>query len=453
MTIQLVQQQPATRKALPPGPKGNWLTGSLFQFRRDMLAFLTTCARDFGDICSFRLGYRQHVLINDPEWIHKVLVTDNNQYVRPYNYLFLQSSIGNGLLLNEGKSWMRQRRLMQPLFLKKMLGGYAESAVRITQKFIQRWQDGESRDLHADMMRLTLLIVADVIIGIEVDNDADIVERTLDAVMDDYKFRLETGLNLPTWIPISQNRRLRSTLSELNKLIDARIASRRAHPGEHDDVLSRLMQAQDEDRQSMSDELLRDEVITMLFAGHETTANTLSWTFGLLAQHPDIEAQTVSEIQQQLGGEIPRANDLERLSFTQRVLLESMRLYPTAYLLGRKARQEVQIGDYHLPDGVTVFMSQWVTHRDERYFPQAEQFRPQRWENGTQSLPEQAYFPFGAGPRLCIGKDFGMMEAMLILATVLPKFRFSPVENKMPTPWPSVTLRPQEGVKVTIHKR
>ncbi len=454
MTTNAIQRQTTPRhNTVPPGPKGHWLLGCIPAFRRDMLSFLTNCAREYGDVCSFHLGPRRHILVNHPSLIHRILVTDNNKYVRPYNYQFLRSSIGNGLLLNEGKSWMRQRRLMQPQFLRQRLAGYADSAVRITREFSKDWQPGETRDLHTDMMRLTLRIVANVILNIEVDRDAEVVERVLEEVLNDYKFRLETGLNLPLWIPTRGHNRLRKALADLDQLVYRRIAERREHPNKHDDLLSRLVKSHDEGQSGMTSEQLRDEVVTMLFAGHETTANTLTWTFNLLAQHPQVGEQVAEEMSRELGKRDPAAADLDKLKFTEQVLLESMRLYPTAYLLGRKPTEEVQIGDYQIPAGVTIFLSQWVLQRDGRFFDEPEEFQPQRWAEGSRGLPERAYFPFGAGPRLCIGKDFGMMESLLILSALLTCYGFDLVDNQPPTPWPSVTLRPRDGLKVIVRTR
>lgn len=303
------------------------------------------------------------------------------------------------------------------------------------------------------MMRLTLQVISRVILGVDTDTDAETVECALDVLMMDYKFRFETGVSLPRWLPTPGNWRVRRAILDLRGVIGRMIDHRRANPGERDDLLSRLVAAHDRGEVGMSDKQMRYELLTMLLAGHETTANTLTWTFDLLARHPEAERELVRQQREVLGDRPPAARDLDRLTITEHVLLESMRLYPTAYLIGREAVEGVEVGGFRLPAGSTLLMSQWVTHRDPRFFSRPDEFLPRRWAEGPRGLPRQAYFPFGAGPRLCIGSQFAMMEATAILAAILPRFHLRLAGSAPVAPWPSVTLRPRDGLRVVVERR
>jgi cytochrome P450 len=441
---------------LPPGPRGNWLLGSLPEFRRDMLGFYERCARTYGDVSSFGLGPgRRLCLLRHPDHIEHLLTTAAKDFgKRTYVLNLLLPVLGNGLLTSEGDFWLRQRRLMQPAFQRQRIAGYGQSMVDRTLRMLDRWRDGETRDLHADMMRLTVEIAGETLFGADVAADAEEVGEVLDVVMHNFLARWESPLPLPAWIPTPTNLRLRRAIRRLDRVVYRIIRQRRASTRESDDLLSLLLRAHDEGGGSMTDRQLRDEATTLFLAGHETTANALSWTWYLLASHPEAEAKLHAELSAALQGRPPTVADLPRLPYCEHVLLESMRLYPPAYGFGRLALRDVEIGGFRIPRGTTVIVSQWVTQRDPRFFEEPLAFRPERWADDLQKrLPRYAYFPFGGGARVCIGNGFAMMETALVLATVVPRYRFRLVPGHAVTPRPVVTLRPANGVLAVLEKR
>jgi len=325
--------------------------------------------------------------------------------------------------------------------------------VRYAERMLETWRDGEERDIHQEMMRLTLQIVAKTLFDADVENDAREVGRALQVVMD-LNSNFRRLVMTPPWLPTRHNVRAFFAVRRLNKIIYRIIAERRASGRDTGDLLSMLLAAQDEDGSQMTDQQLRDEVITLFLAGHETTAIALSWTWWLLAQHPHAEAKLQTELGAVLGGRAPSVEDLPRLSYLDRVLTESMRLYPPAWGMARLAMDDVEIGGYHIPKGAGVSLAQWVVHRDPRWYDEPEEFRPERWENDlVKHLPRFAYFPFGGGPRMCIGNNFALMEAALLLATIAQRFRLRIVPGRPVVPLPSITLRPRYGIRMALEAR
>jgi cytochrome P450 len=443
-------------RPLPPGPRGTRLLGSLGDFRRDMLAFYTHCAQTYGDIVPYRLGFHRMCLLNHPEFTEKVLITDAKNYAkRTYVLKLLVPVLGNGLLTSEGDFWLRQRRLIQPAFHKQRIGAFADIMVDYTRRLCDRWQDGQTLDLHAEMMRLALEIVGKTLFDADVANEVEGVGAALEVVMDQFISRWESVLPLPDWFPTAANLRFKHTVKKLDAIIYQMIAQRRASGQQRGDLLSLLLQARDEDDGTgMTDRQLRDEAMTLFLAGHETTAGALSFTWYLLAQHPEVERKLLAELTTVLGGRTPTLADLPRLVYTEQVLLESMRLFPPAYGFGRVAKVDCELGGYRIPRGTTVIMVPWVTHRDGRWFDAPLQFSPERWAGDlAKRLPRYAYFPFGGGPRLCIGNQFAMMEATLIIAAMAPRYHFELQPEPPVVPRPVVTLRPAHGVPVKVHRR
>jgi cytochrome P450 len=438
----------------PPGPPGSWLTGSLGEFRRDKLGFLTRCARQYGDVASFRLGPRRIYLLSHPDLVEQVLVTEARHFVKHYVLHLLRPVLGNGLLLSEGTFWLRQRRLMQPAFLRPRIEGYADLMVRRTVRMLEGWREGQVLDLHAEMVRLTLGVTVEALLGIDLTGDSSEVSRAVDVLMEDFNARFESAFPPPEWLPTPRNLRLRRAVRVLDGVIHDIIRRRRASGGAGNDLLSVLLRARDEEGGGMTDRQLRDEVMTLFLAGHETTANALAWTGYLLAQHPQVEARLAAEVADVLGGRPPAAADLPRLGFAERVVLESMRVYPPVYAFGRRAVRPCVIGGYEVPAGSTVMLSQWVLHRDGRFFERPEEFDPDRWAGeGARRVPKYAYFPFGGGPRVCVGNGFALAESVLVLATLAGRFRWALVPGKAVKPWPAVTLRPAEGIPVVVSRR
>lgn len=444
-----------SKDRLPPGPRGHFLVGSLPEYRRDPLDFYTRCAREYGDIVYFRLGPRRVYQLNHPDLIEHVLVTANRNFQKNFAQRMLRPLLGNGLLTSEGDFWRRQRRLAQPAFLRERVTAYADLMVAYAERMADEWRAGEARDLHADMMRLTLEIAARTLFGADVGGAARDVGEAFALFQEAFSKRLMSWPAPPRWLPTPNNLRLWWAARRLDAIVYGVIKQRRASGEERDDLLSRLLHAQDEDDGGrMTDQQLRAEVMTLLLAGHETTALALSWTWYLLAGHPEADARLAAELAEVLGGRPPTAADLPRLRFAEAVVLESMRLYPPAYGFGREAVEDCELGGYRIPAGANVFLLQWVVHRDPRWFADPEKFRPERWLDGLASrLPKYAYFPFGGGPRLCIGNAFAMTEAILVVAALAQRFRFALAPGQVVTPWPSITLRPRGGMRMTLAER
>jgi cytochrome P450 len=439
----------------PPGPPAHFFTGHLPEFRRDRLDFLTRCAREYGDFVSLRLGPKRVILVSDPEAIEYVLVTGSRLFRKHFALRLNPLVLGNGLLSSEGELWVRQRRLIQSAFQRQRIATYGSIMVEHADRMLAGWQEGQMRDIMEEMMGLTLGIAARTLFDAEVNDQADTVGAALRVAQESFLARFNSLLPIPPWVPTPANLRLKRAVRQLDDVIYSFIRQRRASGEDRSDLLSILLRARDEEQGTrMSDKQLRDEAMTLFLAGHETTALALAWTWALLAQHPEVEARLVEELHAVLGSRPPTVDDLPRLGYTEKVVLESMRLYPPAYTLGREALTECEVGGYRVPTGMTLLMSQWVVHRDPRYFDQPERFLPERWgAEQAKSLPRYAYFPFGGGPRLCIGSTFAMMEAVLALAAIGRKYRFTLKPGHPLVPWPTFTLRPQYGIQSVLARR
>ena len=442
-------------KTLPAGPKGRLLLGNLGDFQRDQLGFYATCARDFGDIVPVRFGPRRALLLYHPDAIEEVLVTRSRDYIKSPGTRLLRSLLGEGLLISEGATWLRQRRLVQPAFHRQRVAAYGEVMTAYTERRLADWKDGQVLDVHAEMMSLTQAIVAQTLFGADVSEDADAAAEASQVLMEDFGVRLRSFRLVPRWVPTPANRRSARAIRDLDRVVFRIIAARRSGGKDRGDLLSILLHAQDADDGSrMTDRQVRDEVMTLFMAGHETTAVALSWSWYLLGQHPEVDARLAEELRTVLGGRLPTVADLPRLTYTERVVTESMRLYPPAYAMGRQAVRATEVGGLPVARGVIAVLPTWVVHRDPRWFHEPDAFRPERWEDErTRRLPRYAYFPFGGGPRQCIGNAFAMMEAVLLLATVAQRFRLSLVPGQRVTPTPYVTLRPEPGVRMLVARR
>jgi cytochrome P450 len=438
----------------PPGPRPRAVVGNLIEFRRDKLAFFTRCAREYGDLVRFQIGPRPVVLLSDPAMIEQVLGVQQKNFVKHFVLGLLRPVLGDGLLTSEGKPWLRQRRLIQPAFQRSHVEDYAGIIVAHTERMLAEWRDGERIDLHSAMMHVTLSIAAKAFLGAEVSgSDFRSVSHALELLMRDFVYRFEGIVKIPLWMPTVWNWRIKRQIRQLDRVIYGIIDRRRRGPQDSDDLLTRLMQATDAGaenpgaRGTMSDRQLRDEMMTLFLAGHETTANALAWTCYLLAQHPEVEARLQTELQTVLGSRSPTAADASRLTYTEQVVTESMRVFPPVYAIGRRSVRDCEIGGYDVPAGTTFLMSQWVLHHDPRYFDDPLEFRPERWADGlAKRIPKFAYFPFGGGPRICVGNSFAMLETVLILATLAQRFRFELLPGERVVPWPAVTLRPKHGI-------
>ena len=440
---------------LPPGPKGHLLAGSLPEFRHDVLGFLAACARTYGDIVSIRLPRRRLVLVSHPELIEEVLTAHARRTTKTALLNMLRPVLGDGLLLSEGDSWLRQRRLIQPAFHRQRIAAYGDVMAGYAERAMQDWKDGQTRDVHADMMAITQAIVAKTLFDADVSDAAWDVGHALHVLMQDFSRRRTRLFELPAFVPTPARRRSRAAVARLDRIVYGIIAARRASGEDRGDLLSILLAARDADDGShMTDRQVRDEIMTLFLAGHETTAVSLSWTWYLLAQHPDVEKHLAAELESVLGGRQPAVADLPRLRYTDMVVTESMRLYPPAFMLTRRVAEPFDVGGHRIAPETTLVMSQWVVQRDGRWFEAPEAFRPERWETDlAKRLPRYAYFPFGGGPRLCIGNTFALMEATLLLATIAQRFRFTLAPRAAVTPMLSVTLRPAHGIPMVLSAR
>jgi cytochrome P450 len=443
----------ANRQKFPAGPSEGLRRWSLGPLNDNPLDYFTKVAREYGDITGLRVLNFRSIFINHPDLIEEVLVTNARKYSKGRVLRANRHVFGEGLLTSEGDFWLRQRRLAQPAFHRARIASYAATMVEYTQRMLNGWRGGDERDAHQEMMRLTLQIVGKTLFDADVERDAQDVGKSLELL-------LEIGANfrraifVPHWLPTPTNLRVKREVAQIEKILYRIIGERRASGRDAGDLLSMLLSAQDEDGSRMTDRQLRDEAITLFLAGHETTASTLSWTWWLLAKNPAVEAKLHAELDAVLGDRAPSLDDLPRLAYAGNVITESLRLYPAAWGMARLAVEDHEIAGYPVTKGMGVAMAQWVVHRDPRWYDTPEEFRPERWENDLwKRLPRFAYFPFGGGPRQCIGNAFALMEATLILATIARKFRLRLVANHPVAPLASITLRPRHGVRVVLESR
>jgi cytochrome P450 len=441
----------------PPGPKPRFPIGNMPLASPDPLAVFQRWTREYGDIFYYRAAWIHVYFLNHPDLVEAVLVRNYQNFLKDHVVRKSRWFFGDGLLTNEGESWLRQRRLSAPAFHRERVASYAKIMTGYTGEMLVTWRDGETRDVHAEMMRLTLRIVVRALFNVEAEQ-IEAISAAMNILMNS-----TTGVRmlLPPvfrYLPTPKMIAFRRAVRKADETVYGIIARRREKETENEtdsgDLLSMLMQARDEDGGRMTDKQLRDEVMTFLLAGHETTALALSWTWHLLGQNPEAEEKLHEELDRVLDGRVPEFSDLQKLPYTERVIKESMRLYPPAWGVARTVNKEFELGGYRIPRGANVVMSTWVMHRDPRYFPEPEKFDPERWLPETaQKLPKFAYFPFGGGPRQCIGAAFAMMEATILLATIAQRFQFCAEPGHVVTPSPSFTLRPKNGIRMRLEKR
>lgn len=444
MEERTLERRSARTTKRPPRARGQLpLIGSSIDVLRGLLEFLERVSREHGDVVEFEVPSLRVYLFNHPDAIEQVLVTERDRLVKDKLTRDLAPLLGNGLLVSEGAFWRKQRRLAQPGFHRDRVAAYGDVMVRYAERAIADWRDGETRDVHKEMSRLTLGIVGKTLFGVEIGDLARRFERSFESIMKRYS---GVGYLVPMSVPTLTNLRAKSAIEELDAIVYGIIRERRAG-GDNGDLISMLIAATSDEDGAMDDRQLRDEAITLVLAGHETTALTLAYALYLLARHPAVAERLVREIDEVLGDGPATAADMPRLPYADGVIRESMRLYPPGYALGREASAPCTIGGYPIEPGTQLWVAPWVVHRDPRWFPDPLAFRPERWDNDfAKSLPRQAYFPFGSGPRVCIGKAFATMEAVLVLVTIARRFRFSSASEKPLALTPSVTLRPTHGI-------
>jgi cytochrome P450 len=449
----LNQKSQASR---PPGPKGAPIMGVMREFNRDQLGFIERAQREYGDIVWMRFLYVPALFLYHPDDVEYVLVTNPKNFIKSMSLRsnFFQRLVGNGLLTSQGEDWKRARRLSQPAFHRERVASYGDVMVDYANRLASKWQAEETRDIHTDMMRLTLEIVVQCLFSADVSHDVDAVGATLKELVKPFASQATLKWILNNRLPTPAHLRFHRLAKKIDNVVYRIIAERRATGKDEGDLLSMLLAARDEDGSQMSDRQLRDEVMTLFLAGHETTALTLAWAWYLLGTHPEAERKFHAELDKVLGDRAPTTADLPRLKFTEQIAKESMRLYPPAYGLGREAIHDCEIGGYRVPAGTQVFMFQWATQRDPRFYDRPLEFRPERWtEDFIEQLPKYAYFPFGGGPRVCIGASFAMMEIILCLAAIGQRFRLELVPDHPVSIYPAMSLRPRDGIKIVVKNR
>ncbi|MBV9624698.1 MAG: cytochrome P450 [Acidobacteria bacterium] len=434
----------------PPGPKPHLVIGNMPLAGRAPLPTFLRWARQFGDIFYYRALWLHVYFLNHPDLIEAVLIGNARSVQKDHVVRNSRWFLGEGLLTSEGESWLRQRRLLQPAFHRARIASYAKIMVDLTEHMLSGWRAGEVRDIHADMMQLTLRIVVRCLFPVEA-GEIEKIPSAMNALM-----RNASGVRMlfppvTRYLPIPTMIAVREAVRHLDETVYRIIAERRASPDCAGDLLSTLVRARDEDGSRLTDRQLRDEIMTFLLAGHETTALALSWTWHLLAEHRAVEEKLHRELGRVLGNRAAGSADVPALTYSERVIKESMRLYPPAWSLARTVTADLYMGGYRIPAGANVVMSQWIMHRHPRYFPEPETFDPDRWlPQQAEKLPRFAYFPFGGGGRQCIGASFAMMEAVLVLVTIARRFRLRSVPGETVVPVPGFTLRPKHGIPMRL---
>jgi cytochrome P450 len=444
---------------VPPGPRGHIILGSLRDLERDALRFLLSVRGRYGDVASLRILFSRAYLLSHPEHVKHVLQDRHTIYTKDtIDYRMLKPVLGNGLLTSDGAVWLRQRRLMQPAFQHARVAAFEGAITEQTLAMRDRWEDAARREtpinVAREMTRLALTIAAKVLFGHDIGDQAEVVSQAV-TTLNEYLI----GQFYSPWqlaaLPTARNRRARRACRALDDVVCQIIQQRRAHGADTADVLSGLLLAQDQETGGgMTDAELRDEVVTLLVAGHETTASALAWTWYLLAIHPAAAARLRAEIDRLLAGRTPTVDDLPQLRFTRMVLEEAMRLYPPAWAFSRAPTEDDEIGGYRVPAKSLVLLSPYVTHRHPDFWERPERFDPERFTpERSRARPRFAYFPFGGGPRQCIGNEFATVEAQLVLAVVAQRYGLALVPGRRVEPEPAITLRPRSGLYMTLRRR
>lgn len=446
----------AAPEGFPAGPLPRFPGQFLLEMSRNPLAPLIAMQRDYGDIVHYQIGPQHLYLFSDPELIRDVLVTNQKNFTKSRGLERARRLLGNGLLTSEGEFHLRQRRLAQPAFHRQRIASYATTMTSYADRTRSSWRDGSTVDMHIEMMRLTLAIVAKTLFDADVDDEAAEIGEALTAAFHSFNFAILPFTELLEKLPLPHVRRFNAARDTLDRTIYRMIDERRKAKDDRGDLLSMLLLATDTegDGSGMDDLQLRDEALTIFLAGHETTANALTWTWYLLSRHPDVESRMHYEIDSALMGRDATFEDLPALPYTRMVLAESMRLYPPAWAIGRRAIEPFDARGYTVPARSVVLMSQYIVHRDARYFPDPERFDPERWTpEGQASRPKFSYFPFGGGTRVCIGEQFAWMEGILLVATLAQKWKMRLEPGHPVDVQPLITLRPKYGMRMKLTRR
>src|SRR6266567_3806058 len=443
------------RYRFPPGFQRNLLWFALRKFRpANPILLFQHLAREYGDIAHYKIGWHHIVFLNHPDYIREVLVVQNENFIKERTVQRTKMLLGEGMITAEGAQHRIQRQVAQPAFHRQRIPEYASAMVQQAVRLSERWRPGEQRDIAIDMMHLTLNVVAQTLFATDLREETNELASAINRIMGLYNFLVM--LPAAEWLVHARPPGL-AAFVRARKRIDAvvyRMIAAHRQRGSHGGSLLDLMLAASPDKSPASEQSLRDQVITIFLAGYETVANALSWTWYLLSQNPDCEHRFHEEIDRELQGRLPAYEDVPRLRYVEMVLAESMRLYPPAWAMGRYARADFQLGEYFLPAKTTVLISQFITHRDARFFPDPMRFDPERFTSEARSRRTKlTYFPFGAGVRQCIGESFAWMEGVLLLATIAQKWKLKLVPGHKVEPEPLITLRPKFGMRMQLESR
>ena len=437
-----------------PGPRGLPLLGVMPEMISDMLGLFTNTAREYGGIAQFKLLNKSYLLVTNPDYVKYILQDNYRNYIRGRSVETGRVLLGNGLPLTDGDFWLRERRILQPAFHRERLGKLANVITNVIDIFTQDWEaksrGNEILDLDDEMMRLTLTVIIKSMFSAKIDDKIQSLSYAFNVASKFMLWRSQQMWAPPLSVPIPRNVEYNRALKVLNGTIYPLIEDRRKNP--EDDLLGMMLEMRDADTgEGMSDQQARDEVVTIFFAGHETTAATMAWAFYLLSQHPEIEERARAEVKELLNGRQPAFADLPKFVYLQQVINEVLRLYPAAYLFAREAVVDDQLDGYPIPANTLIFITPFVTHHDPKYWPDPERFDPERFTSEqVASRPRHIYYPFGEGPHLCLGNNFALMEMQLILAMTLQRFRLRLIPNHPIAFKPEATLRPRYGMKMTI---
>jgi cytochrome P450 len=457
MTEAVVESREARRPKKLPGPRGTFFVGNVFDAWEDPLKLFTNATAAYGDNVRLRFFHLEYFLLNDPEAIHHVLVGNHANYKKSRNYQGLKVMLGEGLLTSEGDFWKKQRKLAQPAFHRDRLQTFADAMVSSTRDHLDRWareiEPGQTFDAHRELMRLTFRIVGKTLLSTDVDGEARAIGDALNIAITWANQYVESIIRLPPWVPTPKNRRFLKAKETIDGLVDRIVTERRRSGDLGDDLLGMLMSARDEAGEGMSDVHLRNELLTLVLAGHETTANALSFIVYLLSRHPDVMRRLAAEVEEVLGGREPTLADLKRLEYTTMVIEEAMRLYPPAWVLERETIEADSVGGFDLPKASVIGISPYVLHRNPALYSNPEGFDPNRFEkSAVAKRGKHHYLPFGGGPRFCIGNAFAMMEMQIVVPMLFQRLRLDLVPGFRLELDPSVTLRPKKGVPVTLRR-
>lgn len=438
-----------------PSLKPDFIGGHFRSLRKDPTGFLTNLSR-LGDVTTFRMGKQRGFLINHPDLIRDLLLTSHHKFIKGVALQRMKRLLGEGLLTSEGQFHLRQRRMIQPAFHREKIDGYARSMVDFAERMSSGWRDGEVVDVSQEMMRLTLWIVAKTLFSADVEDDADEIGRSMTDLVELFDYLLLPFSDLLMTLPFPHTMRFKKARRTLDRIIFGIIEERRTSGAHKEDLLSMLLMAQDaDDGKGMDDEQLRDECLTLFLAGHETTANALTWTIYLLSQHPDVADKMSAEIDSVIGGGAVSPSHFPQLKYTAWVVAESMRLFPPAWTIGRLAVEGHEFGGFAVQPGALVLASQYILHHDPRFWENPERFDPDRWSQRSVKEAGQAfvYFPFSRGSRNCIGEGFAWMEAVLLLTVLCRDWNFTKAADQRIGLQPLVTLRPRYGMRMHLSRR